>query len=142
MGPTVLESTLTVFMIGSDGQPHGELNVWLTWSADDPLAIFLSIPNGDIVINWQLSRELLCSGLVGPAGIGDVRVSPCWGYGKSGEEELEIRLYAYDSKSCARLIFAHSDVLTFLLDTDTEFKDSERRYIDLMGELLDAGWPS
>lgn len=143
MSDAILETTLSAFLIDMEGQPHGERDVWLTWTAENPLAICLSIEGPNGVVDWEFSRELLCSGLAGPAGIGDLRVAPCYGYGESGHEELEVRLYEPpELRKCLRLIFEHSDILRFLLDTDAEYRDAEREYLNLFGELLDSGWPA
>lgn len=48
-----------------------------TFSSDDPFAVTLVIQTrGDQCVDWVLARDLLVSGLTGPAGIGDVRVRP------------------------------------------------------------------
>lgn len=49
----------------------------LRYSADDPYAVRLAFHVGlEEPVEWVFGRDLLCEGVEGPAGEGDVRVSP------------------------------------------------------------------
>jgi len=49
----------------------------LSWRSGEPYLVNIEFrTDGDTVVLWQISRELLSRGLREPAGIGDVLISP------------------------------------------------------------------
>ncbi|GAA3126902.1 SsgA family sporulation/cell division regulator [Streptomyces echinatus] len=49
----------------------------LGYDADDPFAVTAVFAHdGHVLACWRLDREMLCAGLDGPVGIGDVRLRP------------------------------------------------------------------
>lgn len=50
------------------------IRVALRWSRQRPLEVWLEFP--DAGVHWVVARELLASGLAGPAGLGDVMLLP------------------------------------------------------------------
>ena len=58
------------------GQPAPVVTRW-TYTADDPFAVTLGVrTRGDRFVEWLLARDLVIDSLQGPAGHGDVRMSP------------------------------------------------------------------
>ena len=58
------------------GQPAPVVTRW-TYTADDPFAVTLGVrTRGDRFVEWLLARDLVIDSLRGPAGHGDVRMSP------------------------------------------------------------------
>lgn len=49
----------------------------LHYSIEDPYAVQVSFHVGmDEPVQWTFGRDLLCEGIEGPVGLGDVRISP------------------------------------------------------------------
>jgi Streptomyces sporulation and cell division protein, SsgA len=58
------------------GQPTPVVTRW-TYRADDPFAVTLGIrTRHDRWVEWMVARELVIDALAGPAGLGDVRMTP------------------------------------------------------------------
>ena len=58
------------------GQPAPVVTRW-TYTAEDPFAVTLGVrTRGDRFVEWLLARDLVIDSLQGPAGFGDVRMSP------------------------------------------------------------------
>ena len=69
---TVSQDMFTVL----HGQPAPVVTRW-TYTADDPFAVTLGVrTRGDRFVEWLLARDLVIDSLQGPAGFGDVRMSP------------------------------------------------------------------
>lgn len=114
---------------------HGQETPLLTrWSyrSDDPFAVTMSIsrPSGRW-IDWLLSRDLLMEGLVVPAGIGDVRLTPF----TDGEfDVLEVRIG--DDEGFASLEFDRDLIERFLEATlDIVSAGAESAMIDVEAEI-------
>lgn len=81
--------------------PHAPLSCTLRYTTADPYAVHLCFPRPDrhsAPIIWSLSRQLLATGLLEAAGLGDVRLEP-WGgdrtritlRGRTGTAALSLR---------------------------------------------------
>ena len=58
------------------GQPAPVVTRW-RYSAADPFAVTLAVRTGENRwVEWLLARDLVVESLVGPAGVGDIRMSP------------------------------------------------------------------
>ncbi|MFF8960669.1 SsgA family sporulation/cell division regulator [Streptomyces sp. NPDC014894] len=61
--------------------PVDPMTVRLVYSADDPLAVRMTFPAAASLhgtsVTWVFARDLLASGLLAPAGRGDVLIRPC-----------------------------------------------------------------
>ena len=66
--------------------PEGTLplDAELAYDVMDPFAVRLEIGTGEETITWFFARDLLRDGTTGPAGEGDVRVTPV--VGSTGRE--------------------------------------------------------
>ncbi|MFJ8045750.1 SsgA family sporulation/cell division regulator [Kitasatospora sp. NPDC096147] len=56
--------------------PHADVPVELFYSTSDPWAVRCYFPKEPVPVFWAFGRDLLAEGLVGPAGDGDVHISP------------------------------------------------------------------
>jgi hypothetical protein len=114
---------------------HGQETPLLTrWSyrSDDPFAVMMSIsrPSGRW-IDWLLSRDLLIEGLAGPAGVGDVRLTP---FSDEEFDVLEVRIG--DDEGFASLEFDR-DLIERFLEASFEIvaAGAESAVIDVEAEL-------
>ena len=58
------------------GQPAPVVTRW-SYRADDPFAVSLAVrTRHDRWVEWLVARELVAEALSGPAGIGDIRMTP------------------------------------------------------------------
>ena len=58
------------------GQPAPVVTRW-TYSAADPFAVTLGVrTRSDRFVEWLVARDLVIDSLHGPAGCGDIRMSP------------------------------------------------------------------
>jgi hypothetical protein len=114
---------------------HGQETPLLTrWSyrSDDPFAVMMSIsrPSGRW-IDWLLSRDLLIEGVAGPAGIGDVRLTP---FTDDEFDVLEVRIG--DDEGFASLEFDRDLIERFLEATsDIVPVGAESAMIDVEAEI-------
>lgn len=138
MEHTLVREAIPALLIDAKDDRVGFIRVRLQWATADPFAIKLLVPNGDVIVQWNFDRQLLCDGLAGPSGIGDLRIYPCRGFAWPGEDELEVQLYTNDGSSCARLVFMQEDILNFLLDTDAGARDAEKAYLDELVRWAEA----
>lgn len=80
-------TTMTLFYHPRQrGVPGQDITVLLGWNPADPYAIRLGFTGGR---EWLMDRELLAAGLRGPAGYGDLRLSPL------GETRVDITLISH-----------------------------------------------
>ena len=114
---------------------HGQETPLLTrWSyrSDDPFAVMMSIsrPSGRW-IDWLLSRDLLIEGLAGPAGVGDVRLTP---FADEEFDVLEVRIG--DDEGFASLEFDR-DLIERFLEASFEIvaAGAESTVIDVEAEI-------
>ncbi|HEY0574797.1 MAG TPA: SsgA family sporulation/cell division regulator [Pseudonocardia sp.] len=114
---------------------HGQETPLLTrWSyrSDDPFAVMMSIsrPSGRW-IDWLLSRDLLIEGLAGPAGVGDVRLTP---FSDEEFDVLEVRIG--DDEGFASLEFDR-DLIERFLEASFEIVSAgaESAVIDVEAEI-------
>jgi hypothetical protein len=94
-----------------DDRSRTELPVTLSYRADDPYAVTVTI--GNERIEWLFSRELLRAGTTGPAGAGDVRL---WPGDESPDGGLFLHLRAPSGQALVEL--PRAAVLDFLEETE------------------------
>jgi hypothetical protein len=83
------------------------VDTYLSWSADDPLAVIVRF-EARRVVKWHLARELLFDGLSVPAGVGDVLVRPDLDGG------LDVTVIIRSPDGVAQFRVEHSVLLRFL----------------------------
>ncbi|MGO9081048.1 MAG: SsgA family sporulation/cell division regulator [Streptosporangiaceae bacterium] len=107
------------------------------YSADDPFAIRMAFHVGmDEPVEWIFARDLLSSGMHGPAGEGDVQVWPS--RGRTGEV-LNLALSSPFGE--AHFEAPLSETAAFLRRAfDMIGAGREPEYMDLDGELDDLLW--
>lgn len=78
------------------GQPAPVVTRW-TYSAEDPFAVTLAVrTRHDRWVEWLVARDLVVEGLDGPAGIGDIRMSP---QHVQGYDVVEIEIRSTDGRA-------------------------------------------
>ena len=78
------------------GQPAPVVTRW-TYSAADPFAVTLGIRGrGDRFVEWLVARDLVLASLAGPAGCGDIRMSP---QHVQGYDIVEIEIRSTDGRA-------------------------------------------
>lgn len=85
----------------------GQVRVRFSYDADDPFAVKLAFADTLLVV-WTISRELLAAGLRGPAGDGDVKITP-------GDPKVRLVLSSPNGR-CA-LFFHRTDLIEALAAT-------------------------
>ncbi|MFS4094110.1 SsgA family sporulation/cell division regulator [Streptomyces sp. AF1A] len=104
----------------------------LHYHARDPYAVQATFRlSGGTSVEWFFARELLAEGLRGPAGIGDVRLSPTR---RQGQLMVEVALMPPAGQ--ADLMLPGQEVADFLRRTEALVPPgTERRHLDLDSEL-------
>ena len=78
------------------GQPAPVVTRW-TYRAADPFAVTLGIRGrGDRFVDWLVARDLVLASLAGPAGCGDIRMSP---QHVQGYDIVEIEIRSPDGRA-------------------------------------------
>ena len=78
------------------GQPAPVVTRW-TYSTADPFAVTLGIRGrGDRFVDWLVARDLVLASLAGPAGCGDIRMSP---QHVQGYDIVEIEIRSPDGRA-------------------------------------------
>ena len=78
------------------GQPAPVVTRW-TYSAADPFAVTLGVrTRGDRFVEWLVARDLAIDALHGPAGCGDIRMSP---QHVQGYDIVEIEIRSTDGRA-------------------------------------------
>lgn len=76
-GSTTVSAELGIRLVVPEEDAVVPLVAGLHYCAEDPYAVKVSFHVGtDEPVEWTFGRDLLCDGIEGPAGQGDVRVSP------------------------------------------------------------------
>lgn len=89
---TVSQDMFTVL----HGQPAPLVTRW-TYSAADPFAVTLGVQGRrDRFVEWLVARDLVIESLAGPAGCGDVRMSP---QHVQGYDIVEIEIRSTDGRA-------------------------------------------
>ena len=89
---TVAQDMFTVL----HGQPAPVVTRW-TYSAADPFAVTLGVRGRrDRFVEWLVSRDLVIESLSGPAGCGDIRMSP---QHVQGYDIIEIEIRSTDGRA-------------------------------------------
>ena len=78
------------------GQPAPIVTRW-TWSAADPFAVVLGVRGRrGRWVEWLVARDLVMESLTGPAGVGDIRMSP---QHVQGYDFVEIEIRSADGRA-------------------------------------------
>ena len=89
---TVAQDMFTVL----HGQPAPVVTRW-TYSAADPFAVTLGVRGRrDRFVEWLVARDLVIESLSGPAGCGDIRMSP---QHVQGYDIIEIEIRSTDGRA-------------------------------------------
>jgi hypothetical protein len=89
---TVAQDMFTVL----HGQPAPVVTRW-TYSAADPFAVTLGVRGRrDRFVEWLVARDLVIESLNGPAGCGDIRMSP---QHVQGYDIIEIEIRSTDGRA-------------------------------------------
>lgn len=77
MNSSIISAELGIRLVVPEDETVVPLVAGLHYSAEDPYAVRIAFHVGmDEPVEWVFGRDLLCEGIEGPAGLGDVRVSP------------------------------------------------------------------
>jgi hypothetical protein len=96
------------------GQPAPVVTRW-TYSADDPFAVTLAVrTRHDRWVEWLVARDLVVEGLEGPAGIGDIRMSP---QHVQGYDVVEIEIRSTDGRA---VLEVDRDLLRHFVEASVE----------------------
>jgi sporulation and cell division protein SsgA len=98
----------------------------LSWSADDPYAITISLTTKRLARDWLVSRDLLLAALNGPVGLGDVSVFP----DIRDDRRLELVISSPDGKAGFRM--SRRSLTTFL--------NATMRVVPVGAEVMPASW--
>lgn len=124
---TVSQDMFTVL----HGQPAPVVTRW-TYDAGDPFAVTLSVrTRSDRWVEWLVSRDLIAEALEGPAGEGDIRMSP---QNVQGYDIVEIEIRSSDGRA---VLEVDRDLLRCFLESAGDlvaFGDEEAR-MDLDAEI-------
>jgi Streptomyces sporulation and cell division protein, SsgA len=113
------------------GQPAPVATRW-TYTAADPFAVTLGVrTRGDRFVEWLVARDLVIESLRGPAGCGDVRMSP---QHVQGYDIVEIEIRSADGRA---VLEVDRDLLAEFVDASATLVQvgDESTRIDLDGEI-------
>lgn len=114
------------------GQPAPVVTRW-TYSAADPFAVTLGVRvRRDRFVEWLVARDLVIDSLTGPAGCGDVRMSP---QHVQGYDIVEIEIRSPDGRA---VLEVDRDLLAEFVDATLALvpAGAEAARMDLDAEIL------
>ena len=126
-GDTVSHDMFTVL----HGQPAPVVTRW-TYTAADPFAVTLGVrARGDRFVEWLVARDLVLDSLHGPAGCGEVRMSP---QHVQGYDIVEIEIRSGTGRA---VLEVDRDLLAAFLDASTALVPvgAESDHVDLDAEI-------
>jgi Streptomyces sporulation and cell division protein, SsgA len=124
---TVSQDMFTVL----HGQPAPVVTRW-TYTAADPFAVTLGVrTRGDRFVEWLIARDLVIESLRGPAGCGDVRMSP---QHVQGFDIVEIEIRSADGRA---VLEVDRDLLAEFVDASATLVPvgEESAHMDLDAEI-------
>lgn len=96
------------------GQPAPVVTRW-SYSATDPFAVTLAVrTRQDRWVEWLVARELVVEALSGPAGLGDIRMSP---QVVQGYDIVEIEIRSTDGRA---VLEVDRDLLRHFVESSAE----------------------
>ncbi|MET7698327.1 SsgA family sporulation/cell division regulator [Streptomyces sp. NPDC005485] len=127
------------------GRPPIPLPAEFRYARDDPYAVCLAVgaPTTESV-DWVFARSLLAEGLRGPAGIGDVQVTPRRPTGHPSPPDTVRVLLSTREGDAATLEIRASAIVAFLRRTDAMVAPgTEHHHLDLdrVAARLTTGGP-
>ena len=114
------------------GQPAPVVTRW-TYTPADPFAVTLGVrTRRDRFVEWLVARDLVIESLHGPAGCGDVRMSP---QHVQGYDIVEIEIRSTDGRA---VLEVDRDLLTDFLDASTALVPvgAESAHVDIDAEIV------
>jgi hypothetical protein len=124
---TVAQDMFTVL----HGQAAPVVTRW-SFSTSDPFAVTVAVRTStDRWVEWLVSRELVIESLNGPAGIGDIRMSP---QVVQEYEIVEIEISSFDGRA---VLEVDRELLTQFVDSTLEVValGAEMEWMDLDREI-------
>ena len=113
------------------GQPAPVVTRW-SYSAADPFAVTLAVrTRNDRWVEWLVARDLVVESLSGPAGFGDIRMSPQL---VQGYDIVEIEIRSTDGRA---VLEVDRDLLSHFVESTIELValGDEENWMDLDGEI-------
>jgi hypothetical protein len=96
------------------GQPAPVVTRW-SYSATDPFAVTLAVrTRQDRWVEWLVARDLVVEALSGPAGLGDIRMSP---QVVQGYDIVEIEIRSTDGRA---VLEVDRDLLRHFVESSAE----------------------
>lgn len=96
------------------GQPAPVVTRW-SYTAADPFAVSFAVrTRSDRWVEWLVGRDLVISSLTGPAGLGDIRMSPQL---VQGYDIVEIEIRSTDGRA---VLEVDRDLLQHFVDSTLE----------------------
>ena len=135
---TTVTAELGIRLVVPEEEAVVPLTAGLHYSAEDPYAIRVSFNVGlDEPVEWTFGRDLLCEGIEGPVGLGDVRVTPSDAPADEFDEEV-LNIEIFSPYGQARFEAPVWDVAEFLSRTYLIVPEgAESDHIDMDGELTE-----
>ncbi len=111
------------------GQPAPVVTRW-SYSANDPFAVSLAVrTRHDRWVEWLVARDLVVDSLAGPAGEGDVRMSP---QVVQGYDIVQIEIHSHDGQA---VLEVDRDLLRHFVEASIELvalgDESDRMDLDV-----------
>jgi Streptomyces sporulation and cell division protein, SsgA. len=113
------------------GQPAPVVTRW-TYTVSDPFAVTLGVrTRNDRWVQWLIARDLVVEALTGPAGYGDIRMSP---QEVQGYDIVEIEIRSTDGRA---VLEVDHDLLHQFIDSTVELValGDEAEHMDLDVEI-------
>lgn len=87
--PAEMETVMDAALVTLDGRCF-DYQVWLSWSSWEPWAVTLTLPSTGEPVEWRFAVELLRASMHGPAGLGDVQLTPSCADGRHEVNQVEV----------------------------------------------------
>jgi Streptomyces sporulation and cell division protein, SsgA len=113
------------------GQPAPVVTRW-SYSTADPFAVVLAVrTRHDRWVEWLVARDLVVDALEGPAGVGDIRMSP---QTVQGYDIVEIEIRSTDGRA---VLEVDRDLLRQFVESSFEIVayGDEDEHMDIDGEM-------
>ena len=113
------------------GQPAPVVTRW-SYSAADPFAVTLAVRTGtNRWVEWLVARDLVSQSLTGPAGLGDIRMSPQL---VQEYEIVEIEISSFDGRA---VLEVDRDLLSQFIESTLEVVPAgkESSWVDMDDEI-------
>jgi hypothetical protein len=138
MNSSTVSAELGIQLVVAEEDAVVPLTATLDYSATDPYAVQLSFHVGlDEPVQWTFGRDLLCEGIEGPSGLGDVRIWPSADPATDFRDEV-MNIEISSPHGHARFEAPVCDVAEFLCRTYVAVPEGdESKHIDMDDELTE-----